>query len=140
VSLCHLEKAESLLLEPQSIEYLEIGDCRSVFESFLRQNYSTLSVGAIISVPYQKSRGDVVFYPFLVKSLEPSSLCVITNTDIEVDIIPKDLDAGMDAITNRNAFDSKSNKPVEIGWKGKDESFAQERVNVAAKENSYYKV
>jgi hypothetical protein len=140
VSLCHLEKAEFVLLEPQSIEYLEIGDTRSVFEAFLRQNYSTLSVGSIVSVPHQKPRGDVVFHPFLVKSLKPADRCVITNTDIEVDIVAKDLDAGMEAILHRKMETSDDIRPREIGWKGKDGEYVNENFTVVENGNVYFKV
>lgn len=139
-SLCQLEKAESVVLEPLNNEYLEIQDTRATFESFLRQNYSTMSIGSIVSVPHQTNQGGFLtkLHPFLVKQLSPQAACVITDTDLNVDIVPKDLDDGYQAIIHKKNTEMQQIR--EIGWKGPEEAYASENISVQAENTVYLKV
>ena len=81
-TLAALPKGTSVKLRPLNAEY-EDEDIKSLLESELRRNYTTLTVGEIISVQTQDQK-----IQFLIGELEPENAVSIVDTDLNTDIEP----------------------------------------------------
>lgn len=66
-------------IQPQSTDFLDISDPKAVLEQAFR-NFSTLTVGDIITIAYNDKRFEI-----LVMEARPDSGISIIETDLEVD-------------------------------------------------------
>jgi hypothetical protein len=83
IRLCSLPKGSWTQLIPLSADYREIIDYRAALEAHLRGNYTALSKGQILSCYYGGQT-----YDFKVEQLKPQDAVSITDTDLEVDLLP----------------------------------------------------
>ncbi|KAI8913711.1 ubiquitin fusion degradation protein UFD1-domain-containing protein [Entophlyctis helioformis] len=88
VTLVELEKCTFARLAPLTPAYLSISDIRSVLESHLRRNHSTLTQGEVLQVT-EPSRPDRS-HPFVIVELQPAQACLCIDADVAVDVQPLD--------------------------------------------------
>jgi ubiquitin fusion degradation protein 1 len=74
-----LPKATFCKLQPQSVDFLEIGNPRAVLEHALR-NFSCITEGDIIQIPYNDKN-----YSLKLCKVEPGTAACIIETDCNVD-------------------------------------------------------
>jgi ubiquitin fusion degradation protein 1 len=79
VSNISLPKATFCKLQPQSVDFLEIGNPRAVLEHALR-NFSCITEGDIIQIPYNDKN-----YSLKLCKVEPGTAACIIETDCNVD-------------------------------------------------------
>lgn len=79
VSNISLPKATFCKLQPQSVDFLEIGNPRAVLEHALR-NFSCITEGDIIQIPYNDKN-----YSLKLCKVEPGEAACIIETDCNVD-------------------------------------------------------
>ncbi|KNE68974.1 hypothetical protein AMAG_13850 [Allomyces macrogynus ATCC 38327] len=77
-----LPRGTFVKIEPQSVDFLEISDPKAVLERAFR-NYSTLTIGDIISFEYLGKQRDVKLL-----EVKPANSVNILDTDLEVDFAP----------------------------------------------------
>jgi hypothetical protein len=110
-----LEKATFASLAPLTANYLNISDMRSLLESHLRHRYTTLVQGSQLSVDF--GRNQIV--KFVIKKLFPNPVCLVVDTDLEVEIQPEDESLALQALQERATM-----KAAEIQWKDGNYNFA----------------
>lgn len=83
VKSTNLPPGKFVKIQPQSVDFLDISDPKAALETALR-NFSTLTVGDIISITYNQKEYDI-----LVLEIKPDTRGIsIVDTDLEVDFAP----------------------------------------------------
>ncbi|KAJ3391534.1 hypothetical protein HDU92_008983 [Lobulomyces angularis] len=123
-------------LSPLNIEYLQISDIRSTLESFLRQNFATLTEGEILTVEDMKLFG-ITEHRFLVQELKPEKGCLIIDVDINVDVATENIDLAENALKFR---DFNSREILELHWMGTNNDTCAINDNCFKDKFVYYKV
>jgi hypothetical protein len=127
ISLAQLEKCTFTKLIPTSLSYLSIRDMKRLLEAHLRRNYSVLNKGQNLKIEVQ---GKLV--EFMVEDLKPGDSCSCIDTDIEVDITPRDDEMAVAALSH--------SKNSQLEWKPADNSSIIVLPNESVTNTLYYKV
>ncbi|EFR04367.1 ubiquitin fusion degradation protein 1 [Nannizzia gypsea CBS 118893] len=99
VHVAQLPKGSYVRLRPLEAGY-DVEDWKALLERQLRDNYTTLSVGEVLTVTASRSET----MQFLVDKVQPDgkAICIV-DTDLEVDIEPMDEDQARESLEKRLA-------------------------------------
>jgi hypothetical protein len=83
IELVKLSKANKVIFQPSTSDFLKIEDHKNVLEQNIMKNYNALSVGSCITIEYNNR-----LYDLQIVKLEPEDCVSLYNTDLEVDFLP----------------------------------------------------
>lgn len=72
--------ANYIKIKPEKTKFIELDDPKNILEKYLEKNYIILQKNTDISIKYE----DIV-YIIKIVNIKPENICLITNTDINVE-------------------------------------------------------
>jgi hypothetical protein len=114
VDVQQLPKGTYVRLRPLEAGY-ESEDWKALLERHLRENFTTLTIGEILTIPRGRNR----YFKFLVDKASPegSGICIV-DTDLEVDMEPLNEEQARETLrrqAEKASIDTKTKKGSSLG-------------------------